>query len=386
MITLFVVGSAVGLGLPKNRSLPTPWYRSLSAAIGYIYFVAWSVSFYPQVLSNFRRRSTVGLSPDFCVLNVIGFACYATYNVAFFYSKTIQDLYKKRHGEDAEITVQSNDVAFALHAFILSSVTVLQIMYYGGGIKSLKVSKPIRVAIFCILVICAVYPILTVNVATTQYKNDPTLAKYHSDNNFVLERFNWLDYLYLLSFVKIGISLIKYIPQVILNYRRKSTVGWSIWNILLDFTGGILSDLQVRLWADRLSFSFYNLIDNYVSSHSYPSTSTATPETWQRKQKQLVLDCADLKDFSGITGNPAKFGLGFVSIVFDVVFMVQHYLLYSDNSNNHNHSHNRGAEEQERRSEQEEPLLEGHTTNNNFEEVEGGTATVSVPGPEIITV
>lgn len=256
MITLFVVGSAVGLGLPKNRSLPTPWYRSLSAAIGYIYFVAWSVSFYPQVLSNFRRRSTVGLSPDFCVLNVIGFACYATYNVAFFYSKTIQDLYKKRHGEDAEITVQSNDVAFALHAFILSSVTVLQIMYYGGGIKSLKVSKPIRVAIFCILVICAVYPILTVNVATTQYKNDPTHAKYHSDNNFVLERFNWLDYLYLLSFVKIGISLIKYIPQVILNYRRKSTVGWSIWNILLDFTGGILSDLQVRLWADRLSFSY----------------------------------------------------------------------------------------------------------------------------------
>ena len=30
-----------------------------------------------------------------------------------------------------------------------------------------------------------------------------------------------------------------------MNYRRKSTVGWSIGNILLDFTGGSLSILQV---------------------------------------------------------------------------------------------------------------------------------------------
>lgn len=32
-----------------------------------------------------------------------------------------------------------------------------------------------------------------------------------------------------------------------MNYRRKSTVGWSIGNILLDFTGGMLSMLQMIL-------------------------------------------------------------------------------------------------------------------------------------------
>jgi cystinosin len=247
LFSLFVVGAAIGLGLPKNQSLPSPWYRSVSAVIGWIYFVAWSVSFYPQVLSNYKRRCTIGLSPDFCVLNVIGFSCYATYNVTFFYSKTVQELYRKRHGEDAEITVQANDVAFALHALTLSLITVIQIIYYGGGIKSLKLSKPIHLVIFVILAICAVYPILIVDFATTQHKHDPT----HSYNDDTIGRFNWLDYLYLLSFVKIGISLIKYIPQVILNYGRKSTVGWSIWNILLDFTGGILSILQVRntLWT-----------------------------------------------------------------------------------------------------------------------------------------
>lgn len=33
-------------------------------------------------------------------------------------------------------------------------------------------------------------------------------------------------------------------PQVYLNWARKSTVGWSIVNILLDLTGGIFSIAQ----------------------------------------------------------------------------------------------------------------------------------------------
>lgn len=189
---IFIVGSAIGVILPKNDALPSPWYRVVSAAVGYVYFLAWSVSFYPQVVSNSKRRSTAGLSPDFCVLNVLGFSCYAAYNASFFWSKTIQDLYRKRHGEDAEITVQSNDVAFALHALILSSVTVLQIAYYGGGYRALKLSKFVVAVIVMILIVCGTYPVLVVTTASSGK-----------------ETFNWLDFLYLLSFVKIGISLIK---------------------------------------------------------------------------------------------------------------------------------------------------------------------------------
>lgn len=260
MITLFLVGSLIGVVSNKNSSLPTPWYQYMSAMIGYIYFICWSVSFYPQVISNYKRKTTHGLSADFCALNVIGFACYTAYNSCIFWSPVIRELYRKRYGSDP--TVQSNDVAFAIHALILSSITLAQIAYYRG---SERPSKIIMTVIVLILLFCAGYPVLV----------------YY-------EMFSWLDYIYALSFVKIGISLIKYMPQVVLNYRRKSTVGWSIWNILLDFTGGILSDTQ------------------------------------------LVLDCADMNDFSGITGNLAKFGLGFVSILFDIIFMIQHYILYHD--------------------------------------------------------
>uniref|UniRef100_A0A2C9KX35 Uncharacterized protein n=1 Tax=Biomphalaria glabrata TaxID=6526 RepID=A0A2C9KX35_BIOGL len=57
----------------------------------------------------------------------------------------------------------------------------------------------------------------------------------------------WLTYLYYFSYIKLGVTLIKYIPQAYMNFRRKSTDGWSIGNVLLDFTGGSLSLLQMFL-------------------------------------------------------------------------------------------------------------------------------------------
>ena len=37
--------------------------------------------------------------------------------------------------------------------------------------------------------------------------------------------------------------------QALMNFNRKSTEGWSIGNVLLDFTGGSLSLLQMFLLA-----------------------------------------------------------------------------------------------------------------------------------------
>ena len=48
----------------------------------------------------------------------------------------------------------------------------------------------------------------------------------------------------------------------------------------------------------------------------------------QRTLGLLQLARAHSQDWTAITGNPVKFGLGFASIVFDVIFMTQHYVLY----------------------------------------------------------
>lgn len=98
----------------------------------------------------------------------------------------------------------------------------------------------------------------------------------------------WLDAVYAVGYVKLLITLIKYTPQVVANFRNKSTVGWSIWQILLDFAGGVLSIAQ------------------------------------------LLIDSSMEGDWSGVTGNPVKFALGQVSMIYDLIFFTQHYVLYRD--------------------------------------------------------
>ena len=305
LLALLITGSILGAILPKDASLP-PRYRTVSAAIGYTYFMCWSVSFYPQAISNYRRKTTVGLSPDFCGLNVLGFACYATYNCAMFWSSTIEREYHQRYGEKAQISVQSNDVAFAVHAFCLASLTLGQIGYYNRFRGTQRPSKMNLLIMIAIGALAILFPILVLTVESIQ----------------------WLDYLYLLSYVKVFISVIKYVPQVILNYQRQSTVGWSIWNIILDFSGGMLSDLQ------------------------------------------LILDCTALGDFSGITGNLAKFGLGSVSIVFDVIFMLQHYVLYS------NHRATAGSPHQRILAAEDGDDNDGNENENSGEQVEEPLAAI----------
>lgn len=46
-----------------------------------------------------------------------------------------------------------------------------------------------------------------------------------------------------------------------MNYKRKSTVGWSIGNIFLDFTGGLLSILQMIVNA--YNYSKYSFVQKF---------------------------------------------------------------------------------------------------------------------------
>jgi hypothetical protein len=75
---------------------------------------------------------------------------------------------------------------------------------------------------------------------------------------------------------------------VLYNCRRRSTQGWSILNILLDFMGGALS------------------------------------------LGQQLLTCWWAGNWAPVTANPVKMGLALTSMGMDLVFMVQHYVLYAE--------------------------------------------------------
>ncbi|XP_052245156.1 cystinosin-like isoform X2 [Dreissena polymorpha] len=236
---------------------------TINAVIGWIYFAAWSISFYPQVYVNFARKSVVGLNFDFLLYNITGFLAYGFFNVGMYWVPSVKEAYHNNHPRGIN-PVQLNDVIFTLHAIAITIVTIAQcFMYERGGQKVSKV---------CLLLVTGAWLFAGISLVVT-----------------LCDKITWLTYLYYFSYIKLGVTLIKYIPQAYMNFRRKSTDGWSIGNVLLDFTGGSLSLLQMFLL-------------------SYNSD-----------------------DWGSIFGDPTKFGLGFFSILFDVLFIVQHYCLYRNN-------------------------------------------------------
>jgi cystinosin len=248
-----LVGILCGLVMPKNPDLATPWYRTISSVIGYIYFVSWSVSFYPQLITNYEKKSIDGLSTDASILAFLNYTCYTIYNAFFFWNEGIRQEYKDRHGSDAKVTVQSNDVAFAMHALAMNVILISQIAYYGG-----YKSRPVSWITFGIggLVVS-----LSLGYMLCIYLFD----------------WLWIDFLYLMASVKLVLTILTYLPQVLLNYERKSTNGWNLWNVIFDCTGGVLSMLQ------------------------------------------LVLDSVDIGNIkNGLLGNVPKLILGLITLSFDV--------------------------------------------------------------------
>ncbi|KAE9549960.1 hypothetical protein FO519_006839 [Halicephalobus sp. NKZ332] len=263
---------------PENSNITCPFNKSatfvrvtvvhsntisiLVTITGWVYFLAWSISFYPQIWLNYKRSSVEGLNFDFLVLNILGFTCYTIYNWLMYFDHAVQDIYQTQHSRSL-IPVLLNDVVFASHALLACLITGVQCFLYERGQQ--------RVSYTCI--------------------GWASVLSAFSLVSFVITLFdilNWLQFINNLSYVKMAVTLSKYFPQAILNFRRKSTEGWSIGNVILDFTGGSMDICQ------------------------------------------MVLQASNTDDWSGFYGNPVKFGLGLVSMIFDVVFLIQHYCLYRE--------------------------------------------------------
>uniref|UniRef100_W5LI81 Cystinosin, lysosomal cystine transporter n=1 Tax=Astyanax mexicanus TaxID=7994 RepID=W5LI81_ASTMX len=232
----------------------------INQIIGWIYFLAWSISFYPQAYENWRRKSVVGLNFDFLALNFTGFIAYSVFNIGLFWIPYIKEEFIQTEPNGVN-PVDANDVFFSVHALALTLVYICQcVLYERGGQRVSRVAM-------CLLAIGWTFAFVTLFIA-------------------VGKKITWLTYLYYFSYIKLGVTLVKYIPQAYMNYKRKSTEGWSIGNVLLDFTGGSFSLLQMFL------------------------------QSYNNDEWKLIF------------GDPTKFGLGLFSIFFDVIFIIQHYCLY----------------------------------------------------------
>lgn len=113
---------SVNIGKDENLDI-------IISIVGWMYFFAWSLSFYFQVVLNYQRKSVIGLNFDFLALNLLGFSCYSIYNFSFLFSREVRKDYYQRNAYK-RIPVEYNDLFFALHAFLLTLITVAQCFIY----------------------------------------------------------------------------------------------------------------------------------------------------------------------------------------------------------------------------------------------------------------
>lgn len=268
-----LVGLCLGVAVPGSDFIEDDTLRTVSSVLGWQYFLCWTISFYPQVVLNYQKKSVRGLSIDFQILNLIGFASYSVFNCSLYWCHTIKEEYQERYGHPPGIHI--NDVAFSLNALALCCISFMQCFLYDDRPwdKVFTITKMFCVCSGALVSSCLI------------------LLAFHV-NCFGI---TWMTCIYVLSYIKLATTLVKYIPQIMLNYSRGSTVGFSCVQVLLDFQGGILSISQ-------------QVMDAVVMGHS-----------------------------SFITGNLAKLGLGLASICFDGILMTQHWIMYPIDSEGSEH-------------------------------------------------
>lgn len=256
------------------------WGRS--EFLGLIYVGCWSVSMYPPLWTNWKRKSASALSVDFVMLNTTGYLYLIISLILQLYCwlppLSEQELTNEAISLKPKIT--NFDLCYCMHGFLLNLILISQLVggkYIWGFRKERSMRmKPIYSNILFL-------SLLVFGGLTLHFVN------YNS--KFGWDNLRTLAYCNRLFILKISMSLLKYVPQVIHNYERRSMKGFAIQGTMLDITGGIASLLQ--------------LIGQIASDKNFNS--------------------------SVFMANFGKIGLAIVTIVFNFIFLSQ-WMTYGDGS------------------------------------------------------
>jgi cystinosin len=191
----------------------TPWTVTLAVILGWVSFVSWSVSFYPQTVLMWRTRRSKGLSWDFMAYNLTGFVFYSIYTIVKYVTQSTH-------------SVDVSDVAFAVHALVLCAVQSVQCMVYEKHEQ--QAVNPYHAFLCAVLWALALYNVALSAAGILPWLPGPAAV------------FSCVDFL---GYGKSFISLVKYIPQAYLNFESRSTVGWSIENVWVRPNNGCLCSL-----------------------------------------------------------------------------------------------------------------------------------------------
>ncbi|CAJ2666059.1 unnamed protein product [Trifolium pratense] len=241
-----------------------PWnsdtLKIVYTVFGWVAFVVWSSSFYPQFFLNFSRKSVVGLNFNYLLLNNTKHTLYLIYNASLYFSPTIQFQYHQKYGFDQR--------------FLLVDRTA-----EGTGSRSNRSDRPVRSD--------DIYERYLFRYSGTKMdwikRGQICFFKVNSSNLQLIKLFS----IHPCTLTSKVVFISYQIPsKAFMNFMIKSTDGFSIGNVFLDFLGGLA---------------------NYA---------------------QMVTQSIDQNSWVNFSGNLGKVLLSLVCMFFDLLFMFQHYVLY----------------------------------------------------------
>ncbi|KAG6516197.1 hypothetical protein ZIOFF_026646 [Zingiber officinale] len=212
-----------------------------------------------------------------------GFACPSLRNPSNHFLRTINKDFDmvnvfilNLHGFQM-IPVAANDVAFSIHAVALTAFTLFQVLIYDVSNPFLNDNMSFESEQY----------ILAKTFLALAYLCIQRNTSYHDGNQVYPTGFRIHLHLKAMN-CQLLVDIKKFSRSSLvafMNFQRKSTVGWSIGNILLDLVGGLLNFAQMGTF-----FSADTLVNFY--------------------------------------GNIGKTLLSVEVVLFDALFILQHYVFY----------------------------------------------------------
>eukprot|EP01063_Lacrimia_lanifica_P002656 TRINITY_DN1140_c0_g1_i1.p1 TRINITY_DN1140_c0_g1~~TRINITY_DN1140_c0_g1_i1.p1 ORF type:complete len:1589 (+),score=551.59 TRINITY_DN1140_c0_g1_i1:139-4905(+) len=246
-----VSNKAVVSVLPGNLYLMfknTKLVLAISNAVGWVCTCLWTGSVMVLVHSNYAAKSTAGITADMVLYNVVGLLGWTIFCCYFYVN------------DDMGVPVFLPDIVYSLSSYACILTLVAQFAIYGGA------GPTMFAKLYC--------------GACLSY-----LARSAAENGLAG---SYADVVRAMAMVHLACAAVKYGPQAMYNYQRKSTEGYSIVAVWLDFGGAVL--LLVQMFFDGVMRHKWSLM---------------------------------------ITLNVPKFALAIEVIFFNSVYALQHYVLYA---------------------------------------------------------
>lgn len=180
-----------------------------------------------MLLLNWQLKCADSISLDTLTLNILGYVCYTYSIVSQMFNDTVRTQYQLTF--DGGLPLLSGaDLFYTCHGLLLQLVLFTQVMFGKQlwGFRSDRRNYRLGNLARSLILVAATFVVF-------EYYNE--------------EEFKELNVILTLSTVKVFFSLVKQIPQLLHNIKRRSMYGISKLQICLDMAGAIFCLLEFYL-------------------------------------------------------------------------------------------------------------------------------------------